>query len=142
MKAHKLSPSKIQLSKLAPGKVPHAPGVYIFYRTNMGAPAYVGRNDYRLYDAIDTHRRAGKYKYFKFMRCNDPVDAYQWECMFWHKGMSTLDNSEANGGHHPRPPRQHQDANCPYPGCSYVHEVMAPSVEEELSLQEEEHQEA
>lgn len=126
MKAHKLSPSKVPLAKLGPGKVPHAPGVYILYRTNMGAPAYVGRDDYRLYDAIDHHRRIGKYKYFKFMRCNNPVDAYQWECMFWHKGQATLDNSEANGGHHPRPPRQNPEASCPYPGCDYVQMVAAP----------------
>lgn len=118
MKAHKLSPVKIPIGKLASAKVPHAPGVYILYRTNMGAPAYVGRDDYRLYDAIDTHRLQGKYNYFKFMRCNNPVDAYQWECMFWHKGQATIDNSEAHGGAHPKPPRGESIA-CPYPGCDF-----------------------
>ena len=132
MKAHKLSPVKIPLAKLRPGKVPHSPGVYILYKTNMGPPAYVGRDDYRLYDAIDNHRRGGKYKYFKFMRCTDPLDAYQWESMFWHKGQATIDNAEAKGGRHPRPPMKHADAACPYPGCDYVFEVSLPEPEPEL----------
>ncbi|MEM7037355.1 MAG: hypothetical protein AAF570_10270, partial [Bacteroidota bacterium] len=65
------------------------------------------------------HRRAGKYKYFKFMRCSDPLDAFQWECLFWHKGQATIDNAEARGGKHPQPPRSHPDAECPFPGCDY-----------------------
>ncbi|HHG84659.1 MAG TPA: hypothetical protein ENJ82_07910 [Bacteroidetes bacterium] len=118
MKAHKLSPVKIPLAKLAPGKVPHAAGIYILYRTNMGAPAFVGRDDFRLYDAVDTMRLQGKYHYFKYMRCNSAVDAYQWECMFWHKGQATLDNAETRGGKHPQPPRGESTA-CPYPGCAF-----------------------
>ncbi|MEM0997270.1 MAG: hypothetical protein AAGN35_09335 [Bacteroidota bacterium] len=133
MKAHKLSPKKIPLAKLSPGKVPHAPGVYILYRTNMGAPAYVGRDDFRLYDALDQHRRAGHYKYFKFMRCSDPLDAYQWECMFWHKGLATIDNAESRGGKHPRPPRSHPFAPCPYPGCDFDPRTLYSEAELEMA---------
>lgn len=125
MKVHKLSPVKTQLARLSAKVVPHAPGIYIMYRSNMGPPSYVGRDDYRLYDAIDNHRRAGVYKYFKFMRCNNPTDAFQWECMFWHKGQSTIDNSEANGGRHPKPPRG-EYLSCPYPGCTHTFEQPAP----------------
>lgn len=126
MKAHKLSPVKLPLAKLSPGKVPKAPGVYILYRTNMGAPAYVGRDDYHLYEALKTHKKAGVYRYFKFMRCSNPDDAFQWECLFWHKGQATIDNSEAKGGRHPKPP-QGRNIDCPYPGCTYQSSAPAPS---------------
>ena len=136
MKAHKLSPIKTPLAKLSARKVPHSPGVYILYRTNMGAPAYVGRDDYRLFDALDDHRRAGRYKYFKFMVCNDPVDAFQWECMFWHKGQATIDNSESNGGRHPAPPRG-ELVDCPFPGCTHELRPATPEPVMESVLEED-----
>jgi hypothetical protein len=126
MKPHLLSPVKVPLARLATAKVPFAPGIYILYRTNMGAPAYIGRDDVRLYDKLnDLSRNQPHYHYFKFMVCSDPTDAYQWECMFWHKGLSTLDNA----AHHPRPPRG-LDLACPFPGCSHVHKESASANEE------------
>lgn len=118
MKAHLLSPVKVPMARLASAKVPFAPGIFILYRTNMGAPAFVGRDDVRLYDRLnDLTRSMPHYHYFKFMVCSDPADAYQWECMFWHKGLASIDNAN----HHPRPPRGTQLA-CPYPGCNHQHE--------------------
>jgi hypothetical protein len=132
MKHHQLSPVKIPLARLATSKVPFTAGIFILYRTNMGAPAFIGRSDIRLYDALNDYVKSPHYHYFKFMQCSDAADAYQWQCMFWHKGLATIDNA----AHHPHPPRG-TDLSCPYPGCSYVH-VPAPehhheTVEEGLS---------
>lgn len=115
MKAHQLSPFKVPMAKIAGAKVPFAPGIFILFRSSLGSPAYIGRHDIRLYDAINEFAHHPQYKYFKFMRCHDAVDAYQWHCMFWHKGQSTIDN----GGHHPNPPRG-VEASCPYPGCNHT----------------------
>ncbi len=127
MKPHLLSPVKIPLARLATAKVPFSPGIYILYRTNMGAPAFIGRDDVRLYDKLnDLARNQPHYHYFKFMVCSDAADAYQWECMFWHKGLGTLDNA----AHHPLPPRG-SDMVCPFPGCSYVHGDTPHSAEDQ-----------
>lgn len=120
MKAHQLSPYKIPLARISGAKVPFSPGVYILYRTNMGAPAYIGRHDIRLYDALNAYVRNPNYKYFKFMVCSDAEDAFQWHCMFWHKGVGSIDNA----AHHPHPPRGSNLA-CPYPGCNHVLEEAA-----------------
>lgn len=137
MKAHKISNIKINLQKMHPGDVGFTAGVYILYRSNMGAPAYVGRADNRLYDHVSRYKHHPTYRYMKFMKCDSAEDAFQWHCIFWHKSQSTIDNSEANGGHHPRRPRN-SNSPCPVPGCTHVfqdavvHEdYHAPGLEEE-----------
>ena len=135
MKAHKITEYKLPLARLGGARVPNTSGVYILYRTNMGAAALVGRSDHTLSEALDAHRRKGVYHYFKYMVCSDPDDAYEWECMFWHQAQKTIDNSLANGGRHPQPLRGSTVA-CPYPGCTYVptYEMAhAESANEELS---------
>jgi hypothetical protein len=117
MKAHQLSPVKIPLTRLASAKVPFTAGIFILYRTNMGAPAFIGRSDARLYDAINDYLKSPIYHYFKFMQCSDATDAYQWHCMFWHKGLATIDNAST----HPHTPPHGNKMTCPFPGCAYVH---------------------
>lgn len=123
MKAHKISEFKLPLARLAAARVPHAPGVYILYRTNMGQAAFVSRADHRLGEALDLHRKRGQYHYFKYMVCSDENDAFEWECMFWHQTERTIDN----GGRHPIPPIN-SNMTCPYPGCT--HELVRNSVPE------------
>lgn len=132
MKAHKISEFKLPLARLAAARVPHAPGVYILYRTNMGQAAYVGRDDYRLGEALDQHRKLGQYHYFKYMVCADPSDAFEWECMFWHQGQRTIDNSSR----HPRPPHG-SETSCPYPGCAHSYRNVAPVMEMEETYHSE-----
>lgn len=122
MKAHKFSNVKIPLQKLSPGEIGFTAGVYVLYRTNMGAPAYVGRGDHRLYDHVNKYRNHPTYRYVKIMKCDDPKDAFEWHCLFWHKSQSTIDNSELNGGRHPSRPHGMNDLECPFPGCRHVFE--------------------
>jgi hypothetical protein len=127
MKAHKISEFKLPLARLAAARVPHAPGVYILYRTNMGQAAFVGRADHRLGEALDLHRRRGQYHYFKFMVCSDENDAFEWECMFWHQTERTIDNATR----HPVPPHGSSVA-CPYPGCTHTLLTAATAPQEEF----------
>lgn len=64
------------------------PGVYLFYRTYVGPPRYVGRSD------TDLHRRMRNrpYVYYQFKPCASPADAYRWECLYYHRYYDTLDN--------------------------------------------------
>lgn len=124
MKAHKISEFKLPLARLGGARVPNTSGVYILYRTNMGAAAFVGRSDHTLAEALEAQRRLGIYGYFKYMVCSNPDDAFEWECMFWHQAQKSLDNSILNGGHHPHPPRDSQ-VQCPFPGCTFQHTVPA-----------------
>jgi hypothetical protein len=125
MKAHKISEFKLPLARLGGARVPMSPGVYVLYRTNMGAAAWVGRHDNRLGEALDQHRKRGIYSYFKYMVCASADDAFEWECMFWHQAQKTIDNNLMNGGKHPRLPLG-SEVRCPFPGCTYVHEVESP----------------
>lgn len=121
MKAHKLSPVKIPLSRLNQSQL-SSPGMFILYRTNLGNPAYVGRADYSLYNELKNWaKNPGTYRYYRYMKCSNADDAYQWHCMFWHHGQKTIDNSEAKGGAHPRPPVG-SSVKCPFPGCTFDEE--------------------
>lgn len=127
----KLSP-KIPMKKINPGNIGYGAGVFIMFRTNMGAPAYVGRADSRLYDILSTFK-SKPYNYVKILPCNKAEDAFLWECMFWHKGQKTIDNSKHRGGKHP--PRPYGSSRtCPYPGC--IHEFEGPAPIAEVALVE------
>lgn len=80
--------------------VDHEPGVYIFYKTNTAPPRYVGRADTSLYNRI----RERNYRYYKCKHCDTDIDAYHWECKYWHDYQDTIDNSYAKGGNHPAKP--------------------------------------
>jgi hypothetical protein len=129
MNTHKMSTIKHPTSRLSAAGVPHSPGIYIMYKANMGPPHYVGRADSDLFETLTAHKGKGLYPYFKFMPCNTAEDAFQWECIYWHQGQATLDNSEAKGGHHPHRPRG-TDIQCPVPGCTYSFEEVIPTREE------------
>ena len=129
MNAHKLSPTKHAITQAGVHTVPHTPGIYILYKANLGPPHYVGRSDRDLYETLVSKIGKTHYSYFKFMVCNTPDDAFQWECIYWHQGSKTLDNGEQNGGHHPRRPKD-SHANCPVPGCTHSFEQSIPSAEE------------
>lgn len=125
MNFHQLSTVKLPFAAINKSHVPNGPGIYLLFHTNIGAPAYVGRSDSSLYDSLRAYTTSPVYKYFKFMPCKDRADAYQWECIFWHKAQPSLDNAEARGGHHPYPPRG-VEVRCPVPGCTYEHVAAAP----------------
>lgn len=129
MNAHKMSTTKHQMSRLTAAGVPHAPGIFILFKANMGPPHYVGRADSDLFETLLGFKGKGLYPYFKFMVCKNADDAYQWESIYWHQGNATLDNGEAKGGHHPHPPRG-SHAACPVPGCNYQHGPATPLTEE------------
>ena len=90
-------------------------GVFILYRTNAGnMPAWVGRAEFSLYNTLNGYVNHPVYKYYKFMPCKSAVEAYQWECIFWHSGKNSLDNREI----HPKKPINF-DVTCPFPGCDH-----------------------
>jgi hypothetical protein len=80
--------------------VAHEPGVYIFYRTFNGPERYVGRTDTSLFNRI----RGRNYRYYKYKHCDSDIEAYDWECKYWHDFQDTIDNSFINGGNHPAKP--------------------------------------
>ena len=131
MNFHQMSPNKLPLAGLSKAHVPNSPGVFLLFHTNIGAPAYVGRADSSLFDSLRGHVGSPIYKYFKYMPCKDRADAYQWECIFWHKAQPSLDMPESKGGHHPRAPKG-IEVSCPVPGCTHRHDPAAhaqPSAE-------------
>lgn len=104
----KLDRHKRELSK---------PGVFILYKTNLGPPHLVGRHDVSMYLGISEYKSNPDYKYYKYLPCKTADDAYKWECIYWHTGQKTLDNSEERGGKHPKRPAGSR-VHCPFPNCS------------------------
>ncbi len=79
------------------------PGVYLFYRTEGGPCRYVGRSDTSLRQRI-----AGRpYRYYRFKYCDDELEAYHWECEYYHRFIDTIDNFN-----HPAKPWGYLDLEC------------------------------
>ena len=89
--------------------VGHEPGVYLFYKTQNGPCRYVGRSDTSLRNRI-----AGRdYRYYQYKHTDDDIEAYNWECKYFHKFEGTLDNRN-----HPAKPSNlwYYDLRCPVCG--------------------------
>ena len=121
----KLSPIKHNISGVMAAKDELGkPGIFVLYKTNLGSPAFVGRADNTLLEALMGYRNHSLYKYYKFMACRNADEAYLWECIYWHSGTNSLDNGPLHHGRLPQPPTRSTMA-CPFPGCTYVHEMPA-----------------
>lgn len=84
------------------------PGVYLFYKTLGGPVRYVGRADTML-----RRRIAGRgYTYFKYKNTDDEIEAYRWECAYYHRHIDTIENSN-----HPARPWGEYGLECPVWGC-------------------------
>lgn len=83
------------------------PGVYLFYKTWDGPCRYVGRSDTNL-----RRRIAGRpYKYFRYKHTSDEIEAYSWECQYYHRYIDTIDNIN-----HPGKPWGYTGLECPVCG--------------------------
>ncbi|MCB9231834.1 MAG: hypothetical protein H6581_09240 [Bacteroidia bacterium] len=119
----KLSAVKGDLAKLDRHKLELSrPGVFILYKSNLGPPHYVGRDEVSMYLGMGEFRNNPDYKYYKFLPCKTGDDAYKWECIYWHTGQNTLDNSAERGGKHPKRPAG-STVKCPFPGCTADHDL-------------------
>ena len=92
--------------------VPDSPGVYVFFNALNGAVLYVGRSDRSLRRRIQNRG----YRYYAYIGCNSPSEAYIFESGFYHDLMPT-DNKI-----HPAPPRlgnfRNQISFCPTYGVT------------------------
>lgn len=132
MPKNKLSTHKLPLSKLRTGKtVLPIPGVYVLYQTNFGPPRFIGRSDTSLFDKLLQHKRKGGYAYYRFINTRRAEDAFKLECLYWHQAQASIDNSIANGGHHPIPPAG-KDLSCPMPGCDWKNVAASGGAEESV----------
>lgn len=96
-----------RIDELYEESVEDEPGVYLFYRTREGPVRYVGRADTSL-----RRRIAGRpYTYFRYKHADDEVEAYYWECRYFHQFRDTIENER-----HPRKPDGYYDLECPICG--------------------------
>lgn len=92
-----------RIDELVWDNIEDEPGVYLFYRTINGPCRYVGRSDTSLRQRIA--RRP--YKYFQYKHTYDEGDAYYWECEYFHRYRTTIENVN-----HPAKPWGYSDIEC------------------------------
>lgn len=97
-----------RIDELSWQDVEDEPGVYLFYKTINGPCRYVGRADTSL-----RRRIAGRqYTYYRYKHTDDEVEAYYWECVYFHRFGDTIDNKN-----HPARPLGEYSLECPVCGC-------------------------
>ena len=96
-------------------KVDHGAGVYILYLTRNGPPRYVGRSDKSLYNRLKDEK---DFKYYRIKQCRNKIEAYKWECKYWHKYQNSIENSYKRRRNHPAKPAR-LNVRCPVCGRMY-----------------------
>ena len=107
MARYKLSGLR-RLDELSWHDVEYECGVYLFCETRIGPCRYVGRSDTSLRSRI----RGRQYRYYQYKHCDDELEAYEWECEYFHRYEDTIDNK-----YHPARPSGYRDLECPVCGC-------------------------
>lgn len=74
------------------------PGVYLFYRRRHGPVRYVGRSDTSLYRRISGR----PFTYYRYKHCDNDVEAYKWECTYYHRHYVEIGRHNQN---HPAKPK-------------------------------------
>ena len=74
---------------------------------------YVGRSDACLRHRLLWHELLGEFDVFLVRTANDPAEAFQFECAFWHR-FTDVDETILNRIHPASPPRAR--LMCPYCG--------------------------
>ena len=96
MAEHRLSRRR-RVDEIFWSDVNNRPGVYLFFKTINGPPRSVGRSDTDLY-----RRVSGRpYRYYQYKHTNDDIDAYEWECEYYHRYFKSIKNENIN---HPAKP--------------------------------------
>ncbi len=79
------------------------PGVYILFKTLTGPPRYVGRAD----TSLRRRLRRRSYRYYRYKHTDDEIEAYEWECKYFHRFKKKIRNAV-----HPARPALEYDLEC------------------------------
>jgi hypothetical protein len=68
------------------------PGVFLLLTVPDGPPRYLGRDDKDIREKL-VKWLGRSYRYFKFLYCETPQEAFQKQCELYHSHKRTLDNT-------------------------------------------------